>query len=203
VWGYNYDGELGDGTSGSGNYRSTPVSISGVSGAVAAAGGWLHSLFLAEPLGNGAQVVGIWPTNGATERAVSQIIIGFDRPVANVTSDDLLLSAGTVAGVQGTGKGPYLFTVTDLPGGTITATIGGDIASLDALALTTYQWTFQMLYPGDVDGDTHVDVVYLLFLVDAFGTYFASPLYNPACDFNCDGAVDVFDLLTLVYAFGT
>ena len=93
--------------------------------------------------------------------------------------------------------------MTGLPGGTITATIGGDIASLDGVALPPYQWTFNMLYPGDVDGDTHVDVVDLLFLVDAFGTHFAGPIYDSSCDFNCDGAVDVVDLLTLVYAFGT
>jgi hypothetical protein len=48
-----------------------------------------------------------------------------------------------------------------------------------------------------------VDVVDLLFLVDAFGTNFAGPAYDSSCDFNCDGLVDVVDLLTLVYALGT
>jgi alpha-tubulin suppressor-like RCC1 family protein len=203
AWGYNYDGELGDGTSGSGNYRSTPVLVSGVSSTVAAAGGWFHSLFLTEPSGNGAQVVGTWPLNGATERTISQIIVGFDRLVQNVSPDDLILSVGNVTAVSGSGKGPYLFTVTDLPGGTITASLGGDIASLDGLTPAPCQWTFSMLYPGDVDGDTHVDLVDLLFLVDAFGTHFAGSNYSSSCDFNCDGLVDVVDLLTLVYAFGT
>ena len=93
----------------------------------------------------------------------------------NVSPDDLILSAGSVTAVQGSGKGPYLFTVTDLPGGTITATIGGDIAASTASPSPPYQWTFDMLYPGDVDGDTHVDVVDLLYLVDAFGTSLRRP----------------------------
>lgn len=57
--------------------------------------------------------------------------------------------------------------------------------------------------PGDIDGDTHVDVVDLLHLVDAFGTYWGDVAYNPASDFNRDGAVDVVDLLDLVAYFGT
>ena len=57
--------------------------------------------------------------------------------------------------------------------------------------------------PGDVDFDGHVDVSDLLYLVDAFGTSFGEPAYNPACDFNADNSVDVSDLLYLVENFGT
>jgi hypothetical protein len=57
--------------------------------------------------------------------------------------------------------------------------------------------------PGDVDGDGHVDVVDLLYLVDAFGSLTGDPSYNAACDFNSDGSVDVVDLLMLVENFGT
>ena len=46
-------------------------------------------------------------------------------------------------------------------------------------------------------------MVDLLYLVDAFGTSFGEPAYNPACDFNADNAVDVVDLLILVDSFGT
>lgn len=55
---------------------------------------------------------------------------------------------------------------------------------------------------ADVDGDGHVDVVDLLYIVDAFGSTALDPNYDAQCDFNDDGAVDVVDLLTLVYAFG-
>jgi formylglycine-generating enzyme required for sulfatase activity len=57
--------------------------------------------------------------------------------------------------------------------------------------------------PGDVDGDWHVDVVDLLFLVDAFGSMTGDANYDTRCDFNNDGTVDVVDLLDLVYNFGT
>jgi hypothetical protein len=56
---------------------------------------------------------------------------------------------------------------------------------------------------GDVDADGHVDVVDVLYLVDAFGTVSGDGNYNSACDFNADGAVDVVDLLLLVDNWGT
>jgi hypothetical protein len=56
---------------------------------------------------------------------------------------------------------------------------------------------------GDANFDGHVDVVDLLYLVDAFGTVLGDLAYNPACDFNTDNAVDVVDLLYLVDNFGT
>jgi hypothetical protein len=57
--------------------------------------------------------------------------------------------------------------------------------------------------PGDVDGDGHVDVVDLLYFVDAFGSVTGDSNYDPRCDFNSDGSVDVVDLLILVENFGT
>ncbi len=56
---------------------------------------------------------------------------------------------------------------------------------------------------GDVNNDGCVDVVDLLYLVDAFGAVTGDANYNPACDFNSDGSVDVIDLLTMVDNFGT
>jgi 3',5'-cyclic AMP phosphodiesterase CpdA len=55
---------------------------------------------------------------------------------------------------------------------------------------------------GDVDGDGHVDVVDLLYLVDAFGSVPGDLNYSVACDFNRDDSVDVVDLLMLVENFG-
>ncbi len=56
--------------------------------------------------------------------------------------------------------------------------------------------------PGDVNGDGHVDVIDLLFLIDAFGTSRGDTAYNPACDFDASGTVDTTDLLALVGNFG-
>jgi hypothetical protein len=57
-------------------------------------------------------------------------------------------------------------------------------------------------YAGDVDADGLVDVVDLLWLVDAFGSATGDANYSPDCDFNHDGLVDVVDLLMLVENFG-
>jgi hypothetical protein len=57
--------------------------------------------------------------------------------------------------------------------------------------------------PGDVDGDGHVDVVDLLYLVDSFGLILGDGGFDPRCDFNHDDSVDVVDLLDLVFNFGT
>ena len=57
--------------------------------------------------------------------------------------------------------------------------------------------------PGDVNGDGHVDVVDLLWLVDAFGTCTNSPNWNPACDLNSDGYVNNLDRQILMNAYGT
>ncbi len=55
---------------------------------------------------------------------------------------------------------------------------------------------------GNVDGDNHVDVIDLLYLIDAFGTVSGDAKYDPRCDFNADNAVDVIDLLMMIDDFG-
>jgi hypothetical protein len=63
-------------------------------------------------------------------------------------------------------------------------------------------FTIVDMTPGDVDGDGHVDVVDLLWLVDAFGSVTGDASFNWACDFNDDGSVDVVDLLIMVENWG-
>jgi hypothetical protein len=92
----------------------------------------------------------------------------------------------------------------------------GVVAS--GIAYATWTWNFDesiagfsldnvtfsvALKPGDINGDGGVDVVDLLYFVDAFGSVFGDPNYDPCCDFSNDGSVDVVDLLTLVENFGT
>jgi hypothetical protein len=87
--------------------------------------------------------------------------------------------------------------------------------TLFVLTTNSYQYGGDFYYPlvhgyrikesfmaGDVNKDGWVDVVDLLYLVDAFGSLAGDPNYNAASDFNHDDAVDVVDLLMLVDNFG-
>ncbi len=56
--------------------------------------------------------------------------------------------------------------------------------------------------PADINGDGSVDVVDLLYFVDAFGSVTGDPNYDPACDLSSDGSVDVVDLLILIGYWG-
>jgi hypothetical protein len=60
------------------------------------------------------------------------------------------------------------------------------------------EWT----WPGDINGDGHVDVSDLLLLALSWGKTRGAVGYNPRCDLNGDGAADVADLLLLAGNFG-
>ena len=196
AWGDNSYGQLGDGTT---TRRTSPVQILGLTGVAAA--GDQHSVFLGSAL-QPPLVAGTWPASGSQERQVQCIIVSLDRPVLNVSANDLTLSAGTVVGVEGSRSGGYVFTVTGLPYGTITATIGRDITAEDGVALSPQQWTFQNVPVGDVDGDGHVDVLDLLSLSGNWGKSSGDDGFDARCDLNNDGAVDVMDLLILAEHWG-
>ncbi len=196
AWGDNSEGQLGDGTT---TQRNVPVQVQGLSGAAAIASGNQFSLFLAGGPAATPAVTGVWPVNGGMQSSVQTIVVGFDRAVANVSADDLVLSAGSVVSVEGSGTGPYVFAVTGLPRtAIITATLEGDIASTDGDHMPAFQWSFEVHAVGDVDGDGHVDVIDLLWLIDAFGSQIGSANYSEECDFNGDGTVDAVDLLTMI-----
>jgi hypothetical protein len=55
---------------------------------------------------------------------------------------------------------------------------------------------------ADINRDGGVDVVDLLWFVDAFGSQMGDVNYMIPSDFNSDGGVDVVDLLIFVENFG-
>jgi alpha-tubulin suppressor-like RCC1 family protein len=181
--------------------RYTPARVIGPTGVTSASAGSHHSLFVAEP--RPVAVAGTWPANGAAERPVHCILVSFDWPVTNVSADDLTLSSGSVVGVQGSGCGPYIFTVAGLPNGAVTATLDGDITDTDGTDLPAHQWTFRTTPLGDVDGDGDVDVIDLLSLAAAWSADTGDATYDARCDLNADGSVDVIDLLILAGDWGT
>jgi hypothetical protein len=79
------------------------------------------------------------------------------------------------------------------------------VGAAETMAFTdavSREFSIRNVIAGDVDVDGHVDVVDLLYLVDAFGSVPGDPNYDPDCDFNADESVDVVDLLYLVDNFG-
>ncbi len=56
--------------------------------------------------------------------------------------------------------------------------------------------------PGDLTGDSHVDVEDLLTLAAAWSTSLGDGRYDPVSDLNDDGAIDVIDLLLLAEHWG-
>jgi len=94
AWGHNNYGQLGDGTA---TDRSTPVQVAALTDIDGIAAGSSHSLFLGPPLT--PRILGTWPENGACEVGVQYAIVAFDRSIVNVSTDDLVLSGGTVTSV--------------------------------------------------------------------------------------------------------
>ena len=110
----------------------------------------------------------------------------------------------TIAGMHttdGNGVGSFTSSITGLTPGTLYHVRAYATNSIGTAYGTDLTFTAHRI--GDVDGDGLVDVVDLLYLVDAFGSVTGDANYDPRCDFNGDGYVDVVDLLDLVYNFGT
>ncbi|GEM_PF-727460 len=142
AWGYNYFGQLGDGTA---TDRPTPVAVAILAEVVAIAGGGNHSIFAGSLEPAPLVAVNTWPPAGSMEIGVSNIAVSFSEDVQNVSADDLVLSVGHVLSVSGAGSS-FVFEVTGVVGN-VTAIIDGDITGLGGEDLRGYQWTFTSLEP--------------------------------------------------------
>jgi hypothetical protein len=57
--------------------------------------------------------------------------------------------------------------------------------------------------PGDINGDSHVDLTDLALLLSAFGECEGDPGYNANADFDGSGCIELGDLTILLGSFGT
>jgi PKD repeat protein len=56
--------------------------------------------------------------------------------------------------------------------------------------------------PGDVDGNSHVNIFDMVLIADAYGLQQDAIQYNANCDVNSDGNVDIFDVVIAASHYG-
>ena len=56
--------------------------------------------------------------------------------------------------------------------------------------------------PGDVDGDSDVDIFDIVSMADIYGTQKDDPDYNQYCDIDGDGTVGIFDIVIAAGNYG-
>jgi len=58
------------------------------------------------------------------------------------------------------------------------------------------------LISGDPNGDGQINMLDWPYLADSLGSALGSPTYNPSCDFNSDGKIDIWDFMIFRTNFG-
>ncbi len=92
--------------------------ITGTSGAFGG-GAWKYGL--------GAPIISsIVPTPGITLSSLTTINVTFNQPITNLSVNDLQISGQASASVTGSGAGPYVFTFSQPPAGTVSAAWDAD-----------------------------------------------------------------------------
>jgi alpha-tubulin suppressor-like RCC1 family protein len=136
AWGYNPDGQLGNGS----NLNSpVPVAISGLGGVVTIAGGGSHSLSMGAPA---ATVTGVSPSSGPQQGATSVSITGVNLGEAtsvhfgpNTASSFTVNSATSITATSPSGTGTVDITVST-PSGTNATTAADRFTYIPPPAVT-------------------------------------------------------------------
>ncbi|MBU1261994.1 hypothetical protein KJ640_03480, partial [bacterium] len=95
--------------------------------------------------------------------------------------------------------GTYTLTFT-YPGAT-PATKTGIVISKTQIQDTTDIGTITLIM-GDPSGDGQINMLDWPYIVDSFGSIAGSSTYNPSCDFNSDGQINLIDLMIFRLNFG-
>lgn len=159
-WGVNNLGALGDGTT---TDRLTPVTVTGVSNAVAVAGGYLHTLVLRADhtvLGMGSNSAGqlgdgtttdrytAVPVTGLTD--VQQIIAGNSWSAALKADGTVWTWGGNFGGALGTGTTADAHTPQQVTGLPAIAALSGDYNHVAALTADGHIWTWGLNSTGQL-----------------------------------------------------
>jgi alpha-tubulin suppressor-like RCC1 family protein len=184
AWGYNHCGELGNGESGSGSYRSTPVQVKGeggvgtLTGVVAVAGGFEHSLALKSngevwawglndygQLGDGTINTSIYPVQTSVTGAVA--VAGCSNNSLAVKGDGSAWAWGSnrwgQLGNGGGGEGVYSSTPAQVKGlagsGYLTGVVSVAAGSDHSLALkgNGQVWAWGSNFYGQLGDNTTAD----------------------------------------------
>ncbi len=140
-------------------------------------------------------VSGRWFTAGM----IAALCAGTATPLVAQSGGGYDLTWTVVAGGGGKSRdGTGLYSLQGTIGQPTVGTMTGSTYSL-----TGGFWAVPAAIAGDIDGDGHVDVIDLLYLIQGFGTLEGGPGFEPWDDLNDDGAVDVIDLLIMISTFGT
>ena len=139
---------------------------------------------------------------------------GITYALSNPGGEPIDWSAGTSQGWLGLSKtsGTLGAGSTD----SVTVSIGSNASSLprgtynDTVTFSirnsggtvTRAVVLSIVLRGDVDNDGIVSILDVLRLVKVYGTGPADSNFDPACDFNHDGAIDMIDLLIMAGNFG-
>jgi hypothetical protein len=138
------------------------------------------------------------PADSATNVAISATLT-WSGAGSGITFDVYLDTVNPPVAKVATGQSAATFTSTKLEA----TTYYWKIVAINAGGQTAGPvWSFLTYIPGDVNGDGHVDVIDLLYFVDAFGSVAGDPTYDPAADFDHNDSIDVIDLLIFVDYFG-
>ena len=165
AWGYNYYGQVGDGTT---TNRSTPVQVAGLSGVSAVAGGFDHSIALktdgtvwawglnsSGQLGDGTTTNRTTPVQVTGLSGVTAIVSGGHHSMALKLDGSVWTWGYNISGQLGDGTSANRSSpvqVTGLSG--VTAIAGGDFHSI-ALKIDGTVWTWGYNYYGQLgDGTT-------------------------------------------------